>query len=803
MCPHLRAGIRGMLRLSITAIAIAHGDAQAQSVHSFNVRDSIEMTVFSTPSGLRNGVQAETSPDGKYFWFVTSRGIIETNQIESTLWLIPSRSVRTFLDDRESHPIEPRAVAHLSASPTYQANSSYASLITAVRWSDDSQKIYFLGQVAGAGRRLYEVDVTANRCQAISPVEMDVQQYDLKNIHLALTATPSIPRKKLVPWKPDQAINADAGAVTGMGLEDVLMFPQQTHGFGSIDSVPVLWAGTASQIHRVPSSEGNEQDVQHSQEVLSISPNGRMVIRLLPISYIRPQWSQYNPMSGFESWRIRPDDRSQISPHYWYRLREYMLIDTWTGKTITLIDAPSGDSLAVQDRSRAVWSPDNKRVLLGNVALPFDGVDEDERGRRKTTCAVADVEVATHQVQCVVFSRDAVNVTLSAANPHPLRLRGMSWDGNTETVTLRFSWHDKWGQVERYRRVDGQWNLQSVTPADPAIVDEASDVTSSGQRPDGVELILRQDLNTPPSLWARDPQNDVSRQLWDPNPQLSNMRLGKASLYHWTDKTGFASTGILILPWDYRPGTRYPLVIQTHGVWQDIFVTDGSYTTAMAARPLASAGIVVLQTQWNATHFSERQEASDQVAMFDAAIAQLSKEGIIDDQRVGIIGFSRTCGHVEQALITNPNRYAAATIADGMDVGYMQYMLFADGRPSLAREYEKIVGAPPIGTGFKKWIDYAPSFHMDQVKTPLRIEAIDPSSILTMWETYAALRRLHRPVDLIYIAGAQHILQRPLDRFASQQGNVDWFRFWLQGYVDPDPAKESQYARWRSLKSPQ
>ena len=642
------------------------------------------------------------------------------------------------------------------------------------------------------------VDVTADRGHAISPPEMDVQQYDLKNGRLALTAAPSISRKKLVPWKPDQAINADAGAVTGMGLEDVLRFPQQTHGFGSIDTVPVLWAGTAGQIHLVPSSKGNEQDIRHSQEVLSISPNGRMVIRLLPISYIRPEWSQYNPMSGFESWRIRADDGSQISPHYWYRLREYILIDTWTGKTSTLIDAPSGDSLAIQDRSLAVWSPDSKRVLLGNVALPLDGVDESERARRKTTCAVADVEVATRKLQCVVFSRDAVNVTLTALNPHPLRLRDIAWDGNTDAVTVRFSWHDKWGQVERYRRIHGQWILQSVTPADPVTLDEASHVASSGL--EHLELTLRQDLNAPPSLWARDTQSGESKQLWDPNPQLGKMRLGKASLYHWTDKTGYTSTGILVLPPDYRQGTRYPLVIQTHGVWEDVFITDGSYTTAMAARPLTSAGIVVLQTQWNANHFSERQEVSDQVAMFDAAIAQLSKDGIIDDRKVGIIGFSRTCGHVEQALISNPNRYAAATISDGMDVGYMQYMLFADGRPSLAREYERIVGAPPVGTDLERWVDYSPSFHMDKVRTPLRIEAIDPSSILTMWETYAALRRLHRPVDLIYIAGAQHILQRPLDRLASQQGNVDWFRFWLQGYLDPDPRKAVQYARWKSLK---
>ena len=60
-----------------------------------------------------------------------------------------------------------------------------------------------------------------------------------------------------------------------------------------------------------------------------------------------------------------------------------------------------------------------------------------------------------------------------------------------------------------------------------------------------------------------------------------------------------------------------------------------------------------------------------------------------------------------------------------------------------------------------------------------------------------------KPVDLIYIPGAQHILQKPLDRFASQQGNVDWFRFWLKGEEDPSPAKADQYKRWRELRKAQ
>jgi len=46
----------------------------------------------------------------------------------------------------------------------------------------------------------------------------------------------------------------------------------------------------------------------------------------------------------------------------------------------------------------------------------------------------------------------------------------------------------------------------------------------------------------------------------------------------------------------------------------------------------------------------------------------------------------------------------------------------------------------------------------------------------------------------------EHFPSNPAVRMASQGGSVDWFRFWLQDYEDPDPAKAEQYARWHELR---
>jgi hypothetical protein len=58
----------------------------------------------------------------------------------------------------------------------------------------------------------------------------------------------------------------------------------------------------------------------------------------------------------------------------------------------------------------------------------------------------------------------------------------------------------------------------------------------------------------------------------------------------------------------------------------------------------------------------------------------------------------------------------------------------------------------------------------------------------------------HKPVDFIYFPNGTHIHQKPLERQESQQGNIDWLRFWLQGYRDPDPSKRAEYERWQELK---
>jgi dipeptidyl aminopeptidase/acylaminoacyl peptidase len=197
------------------------------------------------------------------------------------------------------------------------------------------------------------------------------------------------------------------------------------------------------------------------------------------------------------------------------------------------------------------------------------------------------------------------------------------------------------------------------------------------------------------------------------------------------------------------------------------------------------------------------EEAPCNVDGYEAAVNALDKEGLVDPDRIGIIGFSRTCYYVMQTLTASTLHVRAASITDGVMLDYLQYLmavdLFGNG---LAHEYDELAGAAPFGDGLQQWRARSPLFNIDKVHAPLLVVAGEGASTLQfMWGPYAALRYLHKPVELQVLNTEEHIQSNPAGRVASQGGTVDWFRFWLQGYEDPDPAKTEQYQRWEGLRA--
>src|ERR1700679_195778 len=104
-------------RLCLPALSLFVSYGLAQS-HEFAVSDSIRMSRFSDPPAWYPQASVKYSPDRKHFLVVTSRGLIESDQVESSLWAFDSEAVRKFLEaDSDAHslkPPRPRLLARLT-----------------------------------------------------------------------------------------------------------------------------------------------------------------------------------------------------------------------------------------------------------------------------------------------------------------------------------------------------------------------------------------------------------------------------------------------------------------------------------------------------------------------------------------------------------------------------------------------------------------------------------------------------------------------------------------------------------------
>lgn len=773
--------------LAAIAIAAALPALLNAQEHAFTVKDDIAMVRFSDPSELATEPGSNivhSSPDGKHYAIVTTKGLLASDQVESDIILFDRAGIEASLSNA-APASRPRTIARIISYPHEARPDGYSPVIEDLRWSCAGECIYFRGEDADGVWRLYRATLDGHRVSPLTSAHLSIVRYDPgrnRIVYRAVAVSDPSTRQHDSP-------HHDAEFITGHSLQQIL-FPSVIVG-GTVRSytLGVLTENKGKWIdRRVPDFSTTEGTYIDFLYPFVLSPAGDKVITMTPAKSIPTSWQQYEPAPGFENLRFGRDNVDRLSTGNALPLLEYSIVDLKTGVSRPLLHAPNARALGYTGNNRALWSRDGQEVFLTNTFM-YPGRPSDTQSATYP-CAVASVAVSELTQRCLFFL--APDRLKKGENVLEIRAEG----DNRVSVLIEESASKR--RVDDYLLGHDGWELRSSVPfngyPDQFLDNRKNEVRSR------LTLSVRQGLNLPPALWASDHATGIERVIWNPNPQLDHVTFGQASVYRWKDRIGDNWIGGLVKPVGYIPGRRYPAVIQMYSFHQDQFITDGTDPTAFAARELASVGFMVLQIQKKTTTLTEADtEAS--LRGYRSAIHALDDEGLIDPKRVGVVGFSRTCWYAWNALVKDPTLFAAATIADGNTVSYMEYMLFGNGGYLVREQDEYLHGGMPFGKGLQRWIDTSLAFHLDQVKTPVRLEAMAPLALLTEWEAYTSLYLQGKPVDFIYFPQGQHIHQRPQERLESQQGNIDWMRFWLQDYEDPDPAKVSQYMRWRQWKT--
>jgi dipeptidyl aminopeptidase/acylaminoacyl peptidase len=709
-----------------------------EQVQPFTVADSIEMTHFVDPPEDDDAARPQFSPDGMRFFAVTEKGRLDLNVRDYSLVLY-----RT--NDLHANPV---------ALARFQSSSNRDG-ISQAKWLTN-ETIAFIGENPGETPQVYTVNCRTSELQKLTSDTYGVVAYDVTSDLRTLIYTASA-----------------RGDETEIKSKDEHGFSVESENLSILVSGEWRQSTNLFQTYVVNSSNGKVQPFHGGPFAarswvlrLWLSPDGKYAITERPAFPVPEKWESYEGWVGAEAHNLRQSGRSKSQVG---ALSEGMLLNTITGEIEPLTDAPAAS------RFNVLWSRDGRSAVVSGTYLPLADHDEEQLVRRKSQSFLVEFQIPSRSVRPI------------AAIPKN-QLWMLEPGDNADSFVVHTREEFRALPDIAFRRAGERW-IENNSP--PMV----------GQSHPNIRIA--QSLDHWPTLAIADPATHQQKVITDPNPQLQQRRLGRVQTIRWTGKLGEPWVGGLVYPTNYKLGVRCPLVIQTHGFDSNRFLSDGAYTTAMAAQELANKGIAVLQigeTPLDQEVSQKPDEGRAYVSAYESAVDYLDDLGIIDRSRVGLIGFSRTAYHVKYALTHSKYHFAAATAAEGIDFGYWQYIVEVN-LPIYRGAYQNMYGGPPWSANWKTWQENSISFNFDKIHTPLRLEAADnPSAILLEWETFAALRLLNKPVDLIFIPHGEHPLAKPWDRMTSQQGNVDWFVFWLLGQEDPDPAKVAEYQHWHDLR---
>ncbi|MHB1057903.1 MAG: Atxe2 family lasso peptide isopeptidase [Rhodanobacter sp.] len=304
------------------------------------------------------------------------------------------------------------------------------------------------------------------------------------------------------------------------------------------------------------------------------------------------------------------------------------------------------------------------------------------------------------------------------------------------------------------------------------------------------------EADRPPRLEGIDVASGDRRILFEPNKGLAAdiSATVPARLMRWKDEQGQEFTGQFFEARGARVRHPPPLFVTFYSC--DGFLRGGlgdEWPLASLAEQGISALCINAIPEFRldvVAHYDQGRAAIDSV------VRLLSAEGRIDRTRVGMGGLSYG-SEVTLWTLTHSNAVSVASVSS-MSVT-PTYYLFNSLRGAFRSNLRKLwqLGAPDETP--ERWREISPTYNLDKIRAPILFQM--PEQEYRMALDYALpLMRRHQ-ADMYVFPDEPHIKFQPRHKLAVYERNIDWFRFWLQGYEDPNPDKAGQYRIWHGMKT--
>jgi dipeptidyl aminopeptidase/acylaminoacyl peptidase len=259
---------------------------------------------------------------------------------------------------------------------------------------------------------------------------------------------------------------------------------------------------------------------------------------------------------------------------------------------------------------------------------------------------------------------------------------------------------------------------------------------------------------------------------------------GESRNVHWMNGDTRVQ-GWLMLPKDYDPAKKYPLVVSVHGgpswacisSWQAGKMGDMTAASllgwfVLCPNPRGSYGQGEAFTQGNVKDFGYG-DWRDIDRGVDAAIAAAP----IDPKRLGICGWSYG-GYMTMWAVTQTHRFAAAVAGAGI-VSWQSYY----GQNRIDQWMVPFFGAS-VYDDPEVYAKSSPITFIKKVKTPTLVLHGDRDSEVPTpqgYEFWHALKTLGVPTQLVVYENEGHGFRDPKHELDRDRRLVEWFDKYLKG----------------------
>jgi dipeptidyl aminopeptidase/acylaminoacyl peptidase len=301
---------------------------------------------------------------------------------------------------------------------------------------------------------------------------------------------------------------------------------------------------------------------------------------------------------------------------------------------------------------------------------------------------------------------------------------------------------------------------------------------------------------SPPRLERIDFESSEQRVMFDPNEALRSAYHPQIRFLRWSIGDGQEAAGVLMQP--SEPGKAAAPLFLNYNFCEGFL--RGGVGDEWPIPELLNAGYAVGCI--NSVPLASAQDAVQNYRFALAAVRtlidRLSNERVVDRSKVAMGGLS--FGSEAAFWVAFHSNLLAALSVTAPQPESTYYWFSSMPGSDIPATIRRVWGYGAPEETPRRWRIISPALNADKIRIPVLFQMPEMEA-RRVPELYARLAREGTPTELYAFPDEDHIKIQPRHRLAVYERNLDWFRYWLEDYRDPDREKADQYRRWDQLRS--